>query len=226
MIKTRELTLVQYFEINHRPDLKLSSLYLSLPHSCLFLDIIYSFFFGKILFIYSWETHTERQKHRQRDKQTQDSISGPWDHDLSQRQMLNYWATQVPLTSFVKHISYQMLKNINNKVLESYPENLTSLLQQSFSVLGGLKNLEKKAKQSRLEKNSVCQSSSSGLGIVSNKRLPQPGMVSNDTKVGQKRLYLHITKKYEKHIYVLPSVCCPERVLFLKYTNRKTCKQS
>ena len=26
-----------------------------------------------------------------------DSVPGPWDHDLSQRQMLNHWATQVPL---------------------------------------------------------------------------------------------------------------------------------
>ena len=43
------------------------------------------------------DTHTEREKHRQREKQApygeslmQESIPGPRDHDLSQRQMLNY----------------------------------------------------------------------------------------------------------------------------------------
>ena len=30
-----------------------------------------------------------------------DSISGPWDHDLSQRQMLDCWATQAPQTSII-----------------------------------------------------------------------------------------------------------------------------
>ena len=30
----------------------------------------------------------------------QDSIPGPWDHALNQRQMLNHWSTQVPLFSF------------------------------------------------------------------------------------------------------------------------------
>ena len=36
-----------------------------------------------------------------------DSIPGPWDHDLSQRQMLNYRATQVPLSTHFKSINNQ-----------------------------------------------------------------------------------------------------------------------
>ena len=54
------------------------------------------------LFIYSWEIQRERQRHRQKKKQAPagslmwDSIPGPQDHNLSQRQMLNHWATQVP----------------------------------------------------------------------------------------------------------------------------------
>ena len=41
-------------------------------------------------------THKERQRHRQREKQApcgslmQDLIPGPWEHNLSQRQMLKY----------------------------------------------------------------------------------------------------------------------------------------
>ena len=34
-----------------------------------------AFFFLKNLFIYSWETHRERQRHKQR------QIPGPWDHN-------------------------------------------------------------------------------------------------------------------------------------------------
>ena len=57
-------------------------------------------FFLKILFIYPWETHKERQRHRQREKQApcKEPNAGlnprPRDHSLSQRQMLNHWATQ------------------------------------------------------------------------------------------------------------------------------------
>ena len=48
------------------------------------------------------ERERERQRHKQREKQlhagnlTWDSILGPQDHTLSQKQMLNRWATQVP----------------------------------------------------------------------------------------------------------------------------------
>ena len=57
-------------------------------------------FFKNILFIYSWKTHRERQRHRQREKQAscrEPSVEldpGTLDHALSWRQMLNRWATQ------------------------------------------------------------------------------------------------------------------------------------
>ena len=64
-------------------------------------------FFKNILFIYSWETQRGRQTHRQREKQVlceEPDMGGlilrPQDHDLSQRQMLNHWATQAPLFLF------------------------------------------------------------------------------------------------------------------------------
>ena len=61
-----------------------------------FLKNIYIY----IWFIYSWERHRERQRHRQREKQAPcgtDAGLGTWsqdpgDHNLSQRQILNYWA--------------------------------------------------------------------------------------------------------------------------------------
>ena len=58
------------------------------------------------------DTESVRQRHRQREKQVscagslmQNSIPGPWDHDPSQRQMLNHWATQVPLAKTF-HLPY------------------------------------------------------------------------------------------------------------------------
>ena len=56
-------------------------------------------------FIYSWdrETERERERHRQRGNQAPcrslmwDLILGLWDHALTQRQMLNPWATQASL---------------------------------------------------------------------------------------------------------------------------------
>ena len=55
-------------------------------------------------FIYSSELQRERGRDIGRGRSrlrggslTQDSIPKPWDHDLSQRQMLNHRATQVPL---------------------------------------------------------------------------------------------------------------------------------
>ena len=60
------------------------------------------------LFIHERHTHRERQRHRQREKQAPcrrlmwDSIPGPQDHNLNQRQMLNHWAIQVsPLISLL-----------------------------------------------------------------------------------------------------------------------------
>ena len=59
-------------------------------------------FFKDCVYIFM-RTHRERQRHRQREKKAplrslmQDSIPGPWDHDLSQRQPLSQSVTQVPL---------------------------------------------------------------------------------------------------------------------------------
>ena len=55
-----------------------------------------------MLFIYSWETQRERQ----------DSILGPQDHDLSRSQMLNHWVTQVALKwTFEKTVSAGPFEN-------------------------------------------------------------------------------------------------------------------
>ena len=60
-----------------------------------------TFFFFKILFIH--ERYTQRGRDIGRGRSgfpagslMQDSIPGPRDHDLSWRQTLNHWATQVP----------------------------------------------------------------------------------------------------------------------------------
>ena len=59
------------------------------------------YLFLKKIFIYSWETYRERQKHRQREKQAprREPDVGldprPQDHTLRWRQTLNRWATQV-----------------------------------------------------------------------------------------------------------------------------------
>ena len=62
------------------------------------------FYYFKKHFIYLFMKDRERQRHRQREKQAPSwgilmwgSIPGPRDHDLSQRQPLNHWTTQVPL---------------------------------------------------------------------------------------------------------------------------------
>ena len=62
--------------------------------------------FLKVLFIYSWEAQREADIGRGRSSLPArslmwDSIPGPRDHDLSQRQTLNHWATQVSLLSYI-----------------------------------------------------------------------------------------------------------------------------
>ena len=61
-------------------------------------------FVFKILFIYSWQTKNERGRDIGRGRSrlpvgglVQDSILRPQDHNLSQRQPLNHWATQASL---------------------------------------------------------------------------------------------------------------------------------
>ena len=68
------------------------------------------FFLGfYILFIYSWETHTERGGHIGRGRSRLyagspmwDLIPGLQDHALSRRQMLDHWATQTSLIHLLK----------------------------------------------------------------------------------------------------------------------------
>ena len=52
------------------------------------------FFFKDFIYLFMRDTYTEKQRPRQRENQ--DSIPGPRDHDPSQRQMLNHWATRPP----------------------------------------------------------------------------------------------------------------------------------
>ena len=66
------------------------------------------FFFKDFIYLFGRERQRERE-HKQgeweREKQASrgagspmcGSIQGPWDHDLSWRQMFNDWATQAPL---------------------------------------------------------------------------------------------------------------------------------
>ena len=53
-------------------------------------------------FMYLFMRDTERQRHRQREKQTPhgEPDMGPRDHTLSWRQMLNHWATQASLREY------------------------------------------------------------------------------------------------------------------------------
>ena len=61
----------------------------------------FSFYFNVSLIFFLWET-TERGRDVGRGRSRcpvgslmLDSIPGSWDHDLSRRQMLNHWATQI-----------------------------------------------------------------------------------------------------------------------------------
>ena len=72
------------------------------------------FLFLKIFF-YSWETHREKQRHMQREKQAPrkepDVRLDPrlQDHALSQKQMLNRWATQA--SQMVRFLFYFHLES-------------------------------------------------------------------------------------------------------------------
>ena len=67
------------------------------------------------------DTHRERQRPRQREKQApagslmQNSIPGPRDHNLSQRQTLNHWAAQVLLLCISNLREIYHLFNITNR---------------------------------------------------------------------------------------------------------------
>ena len=77
--------------------------------------ICISYFFIKILFIYSWETYKERQRHRQREKQAPhrepDVGLNTWtgDHTLSWRQTLSH--PGIPqLVNFYRKLCWDWLR--------------------------------------------------------------------------------------------------------------------
>ena len=72
--------------------------------------VFFSFFFFKVLFIYSGETQRKRQRHKQRERNglpkrspIWDSIPGPRDHALSQRQ--THSTTEPPGRSSLRFFS-------------------------------------------------------------------------------------------------------------------------
>ena len=68
----------------------------------------------------------------------QDSVPGPWDHNLSQRQTLNHWATQAPHKS-VDLCSHSLLSFF---LLAYYPTNLSHLNSPKLQCLT-LKSMRK-----------------------------------------------------------------------------------
>ena len=68
-----------------------------------FHSLIFIFFIFEDFYLFTRERHTERGRDIGRGRSRlsegrlmRDSILGPWDHNLSQRQALNHWATQLP----------------------------------------------------------------------------------------------------------------------------------
>ena len=61
------------------------------------------YFLKDFIYLFEKDRDNDRENTNEREEQAPhwagnlmwNSIPGPWDHDLSQRQMLNYWATQV-----------------------------------------------------------------------------------------------------------------------------------
>ena len=112
-----------------------------------FLSLRLFFFLRFYLFIH--ERHRERGRDVGRGRSRlptgtlmQDSIPGPQDHD--QRQMINHWATQVPLTSYCRwaalsdhpsYISTQLLStsSLCSVVYKALPVILMSLCTSIFS---------------------------------------------------------------------------------------------
>ena len=83
--------------------------------ACVFRDFnkrYCGFLFKKNIYLFIHQSHRERERGRETGRgrsrlhagsPTCDSIPGPQDHTLSQRQMLNCWASQVPLEIY--HVS-------------------------------------------------------------------------------------------------------------------------
>ena len=113
-----------------------------------------SYFFKKIVFIYSLETQKERERKRERERDEGrgrsrlhagnsmwDSIPGLQDHALGRRQTLNHWAIQA--SQF-----HQLLKEqetwVNwNHISSSFLRSLTGSPAVYTSLKPGLKRMKK-----------------------------------------------------------------------------------
>ena len=94
--------------------------------------------FLKILFIYSWEMHRERQRHRQREKQapstrspTCDSIPGLQYRALSQRQAPNRCATQGSPPKFFMWNIIRHFKPLSRYKLLKWPKMMLLYCQKT-----------------------------------------------------------------------------------------------
>ena len=95
-------------------------------------------FVFKTLFIYSWEKPRKRHKDIGRGRSRLpagspmgNSIPGPRDHDLGQRQMLNHWATQVPLVILISN-----LKNLYLMLFKFWISFITNKAKHLFMFIG------------------------------------------------------------------------------------------
>lgn len=108
-----------------------------------FLCVAYLYFLKKILFIHSWETHTERGRDIVRGRSrlpagspTWDLIPGSWDHALSRRQMLNYWATQAShiYTYVYKKWMTAIIQGVGKEELGLFCYKILLLPMKQYSV--------------------------------------------------------------------------------------------
>ena len=95
------------------------------------MEFWYFFLFLKnILFIYSFMRNREREAETARGRSRLpagnpmwDLIPGPCDHNLSQKQTINHWATQVSQDNFSMYLLYYLLskeENRKEKSIENY----------------------------------------------------------------------------------------------------------
>ena len=105
------------------------------------LSLVFVFFLRFCLFIHERHERERGQRHRQREKQAPsmwDSIPGLQDHDLSQRQTLNHWATQVFLNLVLNHAQEHQPPHECLPQVKMWPlmPIITKVKALSFSPLG------------------------------------------------------------------------------------------
>ena len=105
------------------------------PHNLTKAWIIPSVFFLSFLYLFMRDTETGRGRSSLSVWSLMwDSIPGPWDHDLSQRQALNHWDTQVSLYKYI-FISDFRVSPVNKNHWRPFSVLLPFLSNQSLSVL-------------------------------------------------------------------------------------------